>query len=454
MTEEFLHRNPIIVLVGRPNVGKSTLFNRLTRSRAALVADVPGLTRDRHYGHGRVGGRPYVLIDTGGFEPVAAEGVRHEMAQQARTAIDEADAVLFIVDARQGVIPGDLEIAQQLRESGRRLWLVVNKAEGVMRGVAAAEFHELGLGTPLPISAEHGEGVVELMENVLADFPAHEPEPDVADDHPHIAVVGRPNVGKSTLVNRLLGENRMIVFDEPGTTRDSIHADFERAGRRYTLIDTAGIRRRGRVSEAIEKFSVIKALQAIDDANVVILVLDARQDVADQDAHIAGYILEAGRALVIAVNKWDGLDAYARDQAKRVLARKLTFLDFAATHYISALNGTGLGALFGAVDVAYRSAMARLPTPRLTRALIDATTQQAPPRDGLIRPKLRYAHQGGTNPPTVVVHGNALNRVSASYRRYLERFLRRAFELQGTPLRVEFRQGNNPYSNNGLKRKK
>ncbi|HEX5463463.1 MAG TPA: ribosome biogenesis GTPase Der [Burkholderiales bacterium] len=454
MSEPVCTSAPIIVLVGRPNVGKSTLFNRLTRSRAALVADVPGLTRDRHYGHGRVGGRPYVLIDTGGFEPVAAEGVRHEMAQQARTAIDEADAVLFIVDARQGVIPGDLEIAQQLRESGRRLWLVVNKAEGVTRGVAAAEFHELGLGMPLPISAEHGEGVAELMENVLADFPAHEPESDVADDHPRIAVVGRPNVGKSTLVNRLLGENRMIVFDEPGTTRDSIHADFERAGRRYTLIDTAGIRRRGRVSEAIEKFSVIKALQAIDDANVVILVLDARQDVADQDAHIAGYILEAGRALVIAVNKWDGLDAYARDQAKRVLARKLTFLDFAATHYISALNGTGLGALFGAVDVAYRSAMARLPTPRLTRALIDATTQQAPPRDGLIRPKLRYAHQGGTNPPTVVVHGNALNRVSASYRRYLERFLRRAFELQGTPLRVEFRQGNNPYSNNGLKRKK
>jgi GTP-binding protein len=454
MTEDFFHRLPIIVLVGRPNVGKSTLFNRLTRSRAALVADVPGLTRDRHYGHGRVGDRRYMLIDTGGFEPVATAGIRHEMAQQARAAIDEADAVLFIVDARQGVTPGDLEIAQRLRESGRRLWLVVNKTEGLTRGVAAAEFHELGLGAPLAISAEHGEGVAALMEHVLADFPAGEAQPAAADDHPRIAVVGRPNVGKSTLVNRLLGENRMIVFDEPGTTRDSIHTEFERDGRRYTLIDTAGIRRRGRVSEAIEKFSAIKALQAIDDANVVILVLDARQDVADQDAHIAGYILEAGRALVIAVNKWDGLDAYARDQAKRVLARKLAFLDFAATHYISALNGSGVGALLREVDVAYRSAMARLPTPRLTRALIDATTQQAPPRDGLIRPKLRYAHQGGTNPPTVVVHGNALNRVSASYRRYLERFLRRAFELQGTPLRVEFRQGNNPYSNNGLKRKR
>jgi GTP-binding protein len=454
MTEDFSHRLPIIVLVGRPNVGKSTLFNRLTRSRAALVADVPGLTRDRHYGHGRVGDRRYMLIDTGGFEPVATAGIRHEMAQQARAAIDEADAVLFIVDARQGVTPGDLEIAQRLRESGRRLWLVVNKTEGLTRGVAAAEFHELGLGAPLAISAEHGEGVAALMEHVLADFPAGEAQPAAADDHPRIAVVGRPNVGKSTLVNRLLGENRMIVFDEPGTTRDSIHTEFERDGRRYTLIDTAGIRRRGRVSEAIEKFSAIKALQAIDDANVVILVLDARQDVADQDAHIAGYILEAGRALVIAVNKWDGLDAYARDQAKRVLARKLAFLDFAATHYISALNGSGVGALLREVDVAYRSAMARLPTPRLTRALIDATTQQAPPRDGLVRPKLRYAHQGGVNPPTVVVHGNALNRVSAGYRRYLERFLRRAFELQGTPLRVEFRQGNNPYSNNGLKRKR
>ncbi|HET7634139.1 MAG TPA: ribosome biogenesis GTPase Der [Burkholderiales bacterium] len=454
MTEDFFHRLPIIVLVGRPNVGKSTLFNRLTRSRAALVADVPGLTRDRHYGHGRVGDRRYMLIDTGGFEPVATAGIRHEMAQQARAAIDEADAVLFIVDARQGVTPGDLEIAQRLRESGRRLWLVVNKTEGLTRGVAAAEFHELGLGAPLAISAEHGEGVAALMEHVLADFPAGEAQPAAADDHPRIAVVGRPNVGKSTLVNRLLGENRMIVFDEPGTTRDSIHTEFERDGRRYTLIDTAGIRRRGRVSEAIEKFSAIKALQAIDDANVVILVLDARQDVADQDAHIAGYILEAGRALVIAVNKWDGLDAYARDQAKRVLARKLAFLDFAATHYISALNGSGVGALLREVDVAYRSAMARLPTPRLTRALIDATTQQAPPRDGLVRPKLRYAHQGGVNPPTVVVHGNALNRVSAGYRRYLERFLRRAFELQGTPLRVEFRQGNNPYSNNGLKRKR
>ncbi len=454
MSEPVCTSAPIIVLVGRPNVGKSTLFNRLTRSRAALVADVPGLTRDRHYGRGRMGDRRYMLIDTGGFEPVATDGIRHEMAQQARAAIDEADAVLFIVDARQGVTPGDLEIAQRLRESGRRLWLVVNKAEGLTRGVAAAEFHELGLGAPLAISAEHGEGVAELMENVLADFPAGETESATADDHPRIAVVGRPNVGKSTLVNRLLGEDRMIVFDEPGTTRDSIHTEFERDGRRYTLIDTAGMRRRGRVSEAIEKFSAIKALQAIDDANVVILVLDARQDVADQDAHIAGYILEAGRALVIAVNKWDGLDAYARDQAKRVLARKLAFLDFAATHYISALNGSGVGALLREVDVAYRSAMARLPTPRLTRALIDATTQQAPPRDGLVRPKLRYAHQGGVNPPTVVVHGNALNRVSAGYRRYLERFLRRAFELQGTPLRVEFRQGNNPYSNNGLKRKR
>jgi GTP-binding protein len=436
---------PIIAIVGRPNVGKSTLFNRLTRSRDALVADVPGLTRDRNYGRGRLGAKPYLVVDTGGFEPVAREGVFHEMARQTRQAVDEADAVLFVVDARAGLAHLDRLIAEELRKSGRRVFLVVNKAEGMDIAMAGAEFHALGLGAPLPISAAHGEQVSDLMDEVLADLPAG-PEPArEAARHPLIAVVGRPNVGKSTLVNALLGEERVVVHGEPGTTRDSIHVDFERAGRKYTLIDTAGLRRRGRVAEVAEKFSVVKTMQAIEEANVAILVLDARGEIAEQDAHIGGYLLEAGRALVVAVNKWERLSGEVREHIRRVLARKLDFLAFARLHFISALTGQGLAGLLRSVDEAYAAAMARLPTPRLTRVLAQAVTQQEPPRAGLIRPRPRYAHQGGVNPPRIVVHGNALDRVPETYRRYLERFFRDAFKLQGTPLRVEFRSGANPY---------
>ena len=435
---------PTIVIVGRPNVGKSTLFNRLTRSRDALVADLPGLTRDRHYGEGRVGGRPFLVVDTGGFEPVAKEGILHEMAKQTLQAIAEADVVLFMVDARQGLAPQDRNIGALLRKSGRRVLLCVNKAEGMNAGVVTAEFHELALGSPYAISAAHGEGVSDLIDLALADM-APEPEEDRAQDHPRIAVIGRPNVGKSTLINALLGENRVIAFDQPGTTRDSIEVPFERSGRSYTLIDTAGLRRRGKVFESLEKFSVIKTLQSVDQANVVVLVLDARAEISDQDAHIAGYVVEKGRALVVAVNKWDGLDEYRRDCVKRDLERKLGFLGFARFHYISALEGSGLARLLPSIDEAYRAAMSKLSTPRLTRVLIDAVERQPPPRKGLIRPKLRYAHQGGMNPPLIVIHGNALNAVPESYRRYLEGRFREAFSLQGTPLKVQFKTSTNPY---------
>jgi len=436
---------PIVAIVGRPNVGKSTLFNRLTRSRDAIVANVPGLTRDRHYGRGRVGGKAYLAVDTGGFEPVATDGILHQMARQARQAVDEADAVLFVVDARSGLVPQDRAIALELRRSGRRVFLVVNKAEGMAPGIAGAEFHALGMGDPLAVSAEHGDSVSDLMDVVLAEVPSSRDASPEEDRHPRIAIVGRPNVGKSTLVNGLLGEERVVVFDQPGTTRDSIHIEFERGGRRYTLIDTAGLRRRGRVADAPEKFSVMKTLQAIDDANVAVLVLDARQDISEQDAHVAGFILEAGRALVVAVNKWERLPEEERDLVKRALLRKLEFLAFARLHFISALAGQGLTQLMKSVDEAYASAMVRLPTPRISRALAAAVTQQAPPRAGVIRPKMRYAHQGGVNPPLIVVHGNSLDHVPDAYRRYLERFFREAFKLQGTPLRVEFKTSQNPY---------
>ncbi|HJQ63825.1 MAG TPA: ribosome biogenesis GTPase Der [Burkholderiales bacterium] len=436
---------PTIVIVGRPNVGKSTLFNRLTRSRDAIVANVPGLTRDRHYGEGRVGGKPYLVVDTGGFEPVAGEGIYRVMAGQTRQAIDEADAILFVVDARAGVTAQDRDIAEELRRTGRPLHLVVNKSEGMASAAAGAEFHELGLGDPLAISAAHGDSVSDLMDLVLADFPETPKPAEESEKHLKVAIVGRPNVGKSTLANVLLGEERVLVFDQPGTTRDAIYIEFERGEQRYTLIDTAGLRKRGRVEEAPEKFSVIKTMQAIADANVVILVLDARQDISEQDAHIAGFILEAGRALVVAVNKWERLGSEDRDRIKRALLRNLSFLDFARVHFISALAGTGIKALMDSVDAAYRAAMARLPTPRITRTLQAAVSRQQPPRAGRVRPKMRYAHQGGSNPPRIVVHGNALEHVPDSYRRYLERFFRDAFKLQGTPLKVEFRSGRNPY---------
>lgn len=440
---------PTVVIVGRPNVGKSTLFNRLTRSRGAIVVDAPGITRDRHYGEGRVGRKPYLVVDTGGFEPVAKDGIYHQMARQTRQAVDEADAVLFVTDARAGLTAQDRDIAAELRRSGRPIWLVVNKSEGLAPATAAADFHALGLGDPLSVSAEHGENVSDLMDLVLEDFPAAEQEPQDDARHPRIAIVGRPNVGKSTLVNALLGEDRVVVFDAPGTTRDSIHIDFERAGKHYTLIDTAGMRRRGRIDEAVEKFSVVKTLQAITDANVAVLVLDARQEVSEQDAHIAGFILEAGRALVVAVNKWEGLSEAERDQVKRDAARKLNFLDFARFHFISALRGQGVGAVLRSADAAYAAAMTRLSTPRLTRVLALAVQQQQPPRAGMVRPKMRYAHQGGSNPPRIIVHGSALDRVPDSYRRYLERFFREAFKLSGTPLRVEFKSGHNPYGRGG-----
>lgn len=443
---------PVVALVGRPNVGKSTLFNRLTRSRAALVADYSGLTRDRHYGEGRVGDIPFIAIDTGGFEPVAKTGILREMARQTSQAIAEADVVVFLVDARAGVNAHDHEIAQLLRKSGQqRVVLAVNKAEGMGVGNATSEFHELGLGPPYPISAAHGDGIVDLIELALRDLV--EPEPEVVDpadesapDHRiKLAIVGRPNVGKSTLINTLLGEDRVIAFDMPGTTRDAIEIDFERDGRKFTLIDTAGLRKRGKVFEAVEKFSVIKTLQAIEASNVVLLMLDAQTEVSEQDAHIAGFVLETGRAVVVGINKWDGLDIDQRERIEREFNRKLRFLSFAPTHTISALKGQGIKPLLKSVVGAHAAAFAKLSTPKLTRELQAAVEQQPPPRKGIFRPKMRYAHQGGQNPPLVVIHGNALDAIPDSYRRYLETRFREAFKLAGTPLRIEFKSSHNPY---------
>ena len=436
---------PILALVGRPNVGKSTLFNRLTRGRDALVHDLPGVTRDRHYGEGRSGGRSFIAIDTGGLEP-SGEGIFVEMGRQAEQAIAEADVVLFIVDGRAGLTAADRAIAQKLRPRKDSVRVVVNKTEGMPSDSAVAEFHELGLGDPAAISAAHGEGVRELVDALLERFPEDAEEPDAEGRHPRVAVVGRPNVGKSTLVNALVGEERVIAFDQPGTTRDAIEVPFERGGRRYTLVDTAGVRRRGRTGTPVEYFSIVKALQAIEAANVAILVLDAAEGITEQDAHVAGYILERGRAVVIAVNKWDAAGKEARARMKSELAWKLGFLGFAEIHTVSAKQGKGLGPLMRSVDAAYASAMARLPTPKLTRAMIAAVERQAPPKSGLIRPKLRYAHQGGVNPPRIVIHGNALDRVPDSYRRYLEGYFRGAFKLSGTPLAIELRTGRNPYA--------
>jgi GTP-binding protein len=442
---------PTVALVGRPNVGKSTLFNRLTRSRDALVADQPGLTRDRHYGHGRVGEKPYLVVDTGGFEPVVDEGILFEMAKQTLQAVDEADAVVFLVDGRSGLTPQDKIIANRLRQLDRPVFLAVNKAEGMKHAIAGTEFHELALGEPLVISAAHGDGVRELMELVLEGFPDEVEEED--SRHPKFAVIGRPNVGKSTLVNAILGEERVIAFDQAGTTRDSIYIDFEREGHTYTIIDTAGVRRRAKVNEMLEKFSVIKTMKAIEDANVAVLVLDAQLDISEQDATIAGFALEAGRALVVAVNKWDNLDSEQKDTVRREIARKLNFLDFAKFHYISAIEGRGVADLFKSIDEAYRAAMVKLATPKLTRVLQVALERQQPPRSGLIRPKMRYAHQGGQNPPIIVVHGNALDNIPNSYTRYLEHTFRKVFKLQGTPLRVQYKSSENPFDNDDGKEK-
>jgi GTPase len=435
---------PTLVLVGRPNVGKSTLFNRLTRTRDALVADMPGLTRDRHYGHGRLGGRPFLVVDTGGFEPQAKTGIVHEMARQAEAAIAEADVVVFLVDGRTGLAPQDRVIAELLRRSGRSVHLAVNKAEGMDRAIVAAEFHELGLGDPYAISGAHGDGIRELLDIALEPFPEEHEAEDTRG--PRVAIVGRPNVGKSTLINALLGEERVIAFDMPGTTRDAIEIPFERNDRHYTLIDTAGLRRKGRVFEAVEKFSVIKTLQAIEEANVVVLMVDASQDISDQDAHIAGFCIEAGRALVLAVNKWDTVDSYRRECIKQDIARKLNFLGFARVHYISAKDGQGIAGVLASVDKAYAAAMVKLPTPKLTRVLQAAVQKQQPPRRGNIRPKLRYAHQGGSNPPIIVIHGNALDAVPDAYTRYLEKTFMEAFRIQGTPLRIQYKTARNPFA--------
>ncbi len=442
---------PVIALVGRPNVGKSTLFNRLTRSRAALVANFPGLTRDRHYGEGKIGDRPFLVIDTGGFEPIAKDGILKEMARQTQQAVAEADVVVFMVDGRQGITPHDKSITEYLRRSDRPVILAVNKAEGMKYSAVAGDFFELGLGDPMVISSAHGDGIYTMLEKALSLIPVREDLPEDTengDEKPiRLAIVGRPNVGKSTMINALLGEERVIAFDMPGTTRDAIEIPFEREGRHYVLIDTAGLRRKGKVFQAVEKFSVIKTLQAISDAHVVLLLLDARQDISEQDAHIAGFVLESGRALVVGVNKWDGLATDMREMIKSEAQRKLHFLSFARFHYISALKQTGISSLMRSINAAYDAAMVNLPTPRLTRVLKDAIDHQPPPRaKGAIRPKLRYAHQGGKNPPIVVIHGNGLEHVGQDYRRYLERHFREAFSLTGTPLQIDFKTGSNPFA--------
>jgi GTPase len=442
---------PVIALVGRPNVGKSTLFNRITKSRDAIVADFAGLTRDRHYGDARLGNRQFLVVDTGGFEPDSASGIVKEMARQTRQAVAEADAVIFVVDLRAGVSGQDHDIARYLRANNKKVILAVNKAEGQPESPLLAEFFELGIGAPHPVSAAHGQGVRSLLEAALegCGLDGEDEEGDAADSDAEgvirLAVAGRPNVGKSTLINAWLGEERLVAFDQPGTTRDAIHIPFEREGRKFELIDTAGLRRKGRVFEAVEKFSVIKTLQAIADANVVLLLIDATQGVSDQDAHIAGYILDSGRAVVVAINKWDATDDYQRQTLARSIETRLAFLKFAPVLHISAIRRTGLTAVWKAILQSHASATIKMPTPVLTRLLQEAVQRQEPKREGRFRPKLRYAHQGGMNPPRVVIHGNNLEHVTDSYKRYLEAHLREHFKLVGTPLRIEMRSGSNPF---------
>ena len=443
---------PVIALVGRPNVGKSTLFNRLTKSRDAIVADFAGLTRDRHYGSGKQGKHEYIVIDTGGFEPDAASGIFKEMAKQTQQAVAEADVVIFVVDARAGMSAQDHDIAKYLRRLGKPCVLVANKAEGMKEGAQLVEFFELGLGQVHSVSAAHGQGIRSLVDLALA--PLHLPDPDLeaaAEDAgtTKLAVAGRPNVGKSTLINTWLGEERLVAFDMPGTTRDAITVPFEHDGQKFELIDTAGLRRKGKVFEAIEKFSVVKTLQAIESANVVLLLLDAEQGVTDQDAHIAGFILESGRAVVVAVNKWDAVDAYQRELVQRSIETRLPFLKFAAVHFISAKKRLGLGPLWASITQAHRAATCKMSTPVLTRLLLEAVQFQSPQRSGMFRPKLRYAHQGGMNPPVIIVHGNSLEHVTEAYKRFLEGRFRKEFNLVGTPLRIQMKTSANPYADRG-----
>jgi len=437
---------PVIAIVGRPNVGKSTLFNRLTKSRDAIVADFAGLTRDRHYGDGRIGDREFIVIDTGGFEPTCESGIVKEMAKQTRQAVAEADAVIFVVDIRAGLSAQDHDIARYLRTVGKTVLLAANKAEGMVESPLLGEFFELGMGSPHPISSAHGQGIRSLTDAVLEGFDFLDEEPEPQEDAPiRLAVAGRPNVGKSTLINTWLGEERLVAFDMPGTTRDAITVPFERNGQKFELIDTAGLRRKGKVFEAIEKFSVVKTLQAISDANVVLLLLDATLGVSEQDAHIAGYILESGRAVVIAVNKWDAVDDYQKQLLQRSIEQRLAFLKFAPVMNISAIKRQGLAPVWKAIADAHASAVRKMPTPVLTRLLLDAVEHQAPKRAGMFRPKMRYAHQGGMNPPIVIVHGNSLEHVTEAYKRFLEGRIRDHFRLTGTPLRIEMRSSKNPF---------
>ena len=439
---------PVIALVGRPNVGKSTLFNRLTKTRDAIVADYAGLTRDRHYGNGKLGSHEYIVIDTGGFEPDAITGIYKEMAKQTRQAVAESDVVIFVVDARAGISAQDYDIAKYLRKLGKPTVLAANKAEGLPEGTQVAEFFELGLGEMLAVSASHGQGMRMLVDLALAPLNLPDPEADAEPEDPSViklAVAGRPNVGKSTLINTWLGEERLVAFDLPGTTRDAISVPFEHAGQKFELIDTAGLRRKGKVFEAIEKFSVVKTLQAIENANVVLLLLDATQGVTDQDAHIAGYILESGRAVVLAVNKWDAVDAYQRELLQRSIETRLGFLKFASIHHISAIKRQGLGPVWKSIIQAHASANRKMSTPVLTRLLMEAVQFQQPQRSGVFRPKLRYAHQGGMNPPIVIVHGNSLEHVTEAYKRYLEGRIRKEFDLVGTPLRIQLKSSHNPF---------
>lgn len=441
---------PVIALVGRPNVGKSTLFNRLTKTRNALVADYAGLTRDRIYGNARHDEAEFILIDTGGLT-IRGDNMSDLMRNQAELAINEADLTLFIVDGKTGVVPADELIAKQLRNVGKPVLLVINKTESEQRELAAADFYRLGLGEPEVISATQGRGISNLMNTLMQVLPAirivesEEEESEAAHEDIRLAVVGRPNVGKSTLVNRLLGEERVVAFDEPGTTRDSIYIPFEKDGTSYILIDTAGVRRRSRVSEVLEKFSIVKTLQAIEAANVVLLVLDAQKGIVEQDLHLAGLIIESGRAVVIAVNKWDGLEKQEREWVAANIERRLPFLSFAKTHFISALHGSGVGLLLKSVKQAYGSALAKIPTPQLTRVLEEAIADHQPPLVNGRRIKYRYAHLGGKNPPRIIIHGNQTEATPNSYRRYLENYFRTALKLQGTPVMIEFKTSENPF---------
>ncbi|HET9189002.1 MAG TPA: ribosome biogenesis GTPase Der [Rudaea sp.] len=439
---------PVVALVGRPNVGKSTLFNVLTRTRDALVHDLPGLTRDRQYGVCRLGAREFVVVDTGGLTG-EKEGIGALTARQAQLAVAEADRIVFVVDARDGLLPADRNILATLRRSGKPVLLAVNKTDGLDENAALAEFSTLGLPSPLALSSAHGRGVPALVDAVLAGLPQADPDAlaaESANDGVRVAIVGRPNVGKSTLVNRLLGEERVVVSDVAGTTRDAIRVRLERDGKRYTLIDTAGVRRRARVEEAVEKFSVIKTLQSIAAAHVAVVLLDAREGVSEQDATLIGHVLEEGRALVIAVNKWDGLSTYEREQCRVSLGRKLDFVGYARVVTISALHGSGIAELMKAIDRAHASATREFGTAELTRALEKAYESYQPPMVRGHAPKLRFAHPGGTNPPGIIIHGSRTRHVAEAYRRYLENFFRKRFRLEGTPVRIEFRESENPFA--------